>query len=95
MNKGGYVYIISNIQRTVFYIGVTADLRQRIYDHKQGTGSGFCKKYKCKYLLYYEWIQDISFAIDREKQLKNWHRDWKINLIKSINPDMKDLWDEI
>jgi len=93
--KGGYVYIITNKYRTVLYIGVTSDIRQRIYNHKEGNGSKFTAKYKCKYLVYYEWIPDIGFAIEREKQLKNWHRDWKFNLIRSVNPTMKDLYDEL
>ena len=95
MNNGGYVYIVSNQLRTVFYIGVTSDIRQRIYEHKQGEGCKFTSKYKCYLLVYYEWIPDIAFAIEREKQLKNWHREWKINLIKSVNPDMNDLYDEV
>jgi putative endonuclease len=93
--KGGYTYIISNQYRTTFYIGVTSDLRGRIYEHKQGTGSKFASKYKCVDLLYYEWHQDITHAIEREKQLKNWHREWKINLIKQENPLMEDLYDSL
>ncbi|HEY0899248.1 MAG TPA: GIY-YIG nuclease family protein [Sphingobacteriaceae bacterium] len=95
MNDGGYVYIVSNQYRTVLYIGVTSDIRQRIYEHKEGKGSKFTSKYKCHDLIYYEWIPDISFAIEREKQLKNWHRDWKFNLVKSVNPKMIDLYDEL
>ncbi|WP_256009521.1 GIY-YIG nuclease family protein [Desertivirga xinjiangensis] len=95
MTKVGYVYIVSNIQRSVFYIGVTSDLRQRIFEHKEEKGSKFTSKYRCTYLVYYEILGDISFAIEREKQLKNWHRNWKINLIKSMNPDMRDLYEEV
>ncbi|WP_167619008.1 GIY-YIG nuclease family protein [Maribellus sediminis] len=93
--KGGYVYIMSNNSRTTIYIGVTADLKTRIADHKNGIGSEFTTKYKLTELIYYEDFPDIYQAIDREKQLKNWRRDWKINLIKSVNPDMNDLFWEI
>ena len=89
--KQGHVYIMSNTYRTTFYIGVTADLRARIWQHVNNEGSAFVKKYKLYDLVYYEYFERIADAIDREKQLKNWHRDWKINLIKSENPDMKDL----
>jgi len=93
--KGGYVYIMSNSKRTTFYIGVTSNLKERIADHKNGVGSEFTSKYKLHDLLFYEDFPDIYQAIDREKQLKNWHREWKINLIKSVNPEMKDLYWEI
>jgi putative endonuclease len=93
--KGGFVYIMSNKHRTTFYIGVTSNLKTRIADHKNGIGSEFTKKYKLTDLLYYEDFPDIYQAIDREKQLKNWHKQWKINLIKSANPAMNDLFWEI
>ncbi|WP_321995694.1 GIY-YIG nuclease family protein [Draconibacterium orientale] len=93
--KGGFVYIMSNKSRTTFYIGVTSDLKTRIADHKNEIGSAYTSKYKLTDLLYYEDFPDIYQAIDREKQLKNWHRQWKINLIKSKNPQMNDLYWEI
>jgi putative endonuclease len=80
--KIGYVYIMSNVKRNVFYIGVTNDLERRVAEHKAGIGSLFTKKYNLNYLVYFERIFDIEQAIKREKQLKRWHRDWKINLIK-------------
>ncbi len=89
--KPGFVYIMSNFSKTTFYIGVTGKLEQRIAEHKIGEGSVFAQKYKLKYLVYFEEHPDMDQAINREKQLKNWHRDWKINLIKSINPSMRDL----
>lgn len=89
--KPGYVYIISNKNKTTFYIGVTNNLERRILEHKTGLGSKFAAKYLLADLLYFENFQNISDAILREKQLKNWHRDWKINLIKQLNPDMKDM----
>ena len=89
--KEGYVYILTNQVRTVFYIGVTADLVTRMKDHRAGKGSEFCQKYNVKILIYYELLTDIMSAIRREKQLKKWKREWKIELIKKRNPEMKDL----
>jgi putative endonuclease len=86
-----YVYILSNVKRTVFYIGITNNLRRRIYEYKEGLVKGFSQKYYLKYLVYFEEYPDINEAIIREKQLKNWHRQWKINLIRSKNPKFDDL----
>ena len=72
-------------------MGVTGDLRRRVYEHKQKLIDGFIKKYNLTSLVYFETINNMQDAIQREKQLKNWHREWKINLIESINPDLKDL----
>jgi len=92
--KRGFIYILSNKKRNTFYVRVTNNLKKRIAEHKSGIGSKFSCKYKLTDLLYYGEIQGFRKAIDREKQLKNWDREWKINLIKSINPDLKDLfWD--
>ncbi len=91
VNNIYFVYIVSNFTRTVFYIGVTNNLERRIYEHQNGLIEGFTRKYQLKYLVYYETFSNIQDAIKREKQLKNWHRDWKINLIKSMNPEMKEL----
>jgi putative endonuclease len=91
--KQGYVYILSNFSRTTFYIGVTSNLEYRIAEHRNGTASAFTSKYKLFYLVYFEEYQSIQLAIAREKHLKRWHREWKINLIKSTNPEMKDLMD--
>ncbi len=93
--KAGYVYILSNRNRTTFYIGVTSDLQTRIYQHHYEKGSKFTHRYNCHDLVYYEYFEDIVYAIDREKQLKRWHRDWKLNLIRTVNPDMKDLSEEV
>lgn len=93
--KGGFIYIMSNSRITTFYIGVTSDLKTRTADHKKGIGSNFTKKYNLTDLLYFEEFSDIYQAIDREKQLKRWHRNWKVNLIKSVNPEMRDLYWEI
>jgi putative endonuclease len=91
-----FIYIITNYNRTTSYIGVTNDLERRIKEHKSLKGSVFTSKYKLTDLVYYEEISSMKSAIAREKQLKNWHREWKINLIKELNPEMNDLakdWD--
>lgn len=92
MNVHYYVYIITNISNSVFYIGVTNNLRRRIYEHKNKIVKGFSSKYNLNKLVYYETFDDINFAIEREKQLKNWHREWKINLVIKSNPDFSDLY---
>lgn len=89
--KNYYIYILTNFHNTTFYIGVTNNLERRIFEHKQELMDGFSKKYKLKKLVYYEEYPTIIGAIEREKQLKNWHRVWKINLIKQLNPELKDL----
>ncbi|MCF8298804.1 MAG: GIY-YIG nuclease family protein [Saprospiraceae bacterium] len=89
--KPGFVYIMSNKNRTTLYVGVTNNIQRRALEHKSGTGSGFTGRYNLFNLLYFEKIDDIQIARKREKQLKNWHRDWKLNLIKEENPEMKDL----
>lgn len=86
-----FVYIITNFAKTTFYIGVTNNIERRMFEHKQELVNGFSKKYKLKKLVYLEEYVDIRDALEREKQLKNWHREWKINLIKTINPELKDL----
>jgi Predicted endonuclease containing a URI domain len=95
MSKNGFIYIITNKSDTVFYIGVTSNLEKRIYEHKNKLIKGFTTKYNVSKLVYFEVSNDITAAIQREKQLKNWHRDWKVNLIKENNPDFKDLYPEI
>ena len=89
--KQGYIYIMTNKYRTTFYIGITSDLTGRVWQHINNEGSQFVKRYRLYNLVFYEYYERITDAIDREKQLKNWHHDWKVNLIKSMNPEMKDL----
>ena len=86
-----WVYIMSNKNRTVLYIGVTNDLYRRYIEHKQEIIKGFTQKYKCHHLLYYEEFAGINEAIAREKVLKGWIRAKKDALIASINPDKLDL----
>ena len=88
-----FIYIMSNKHRTVFYVGVTNDLRARIKEHRLHTGGYFTCKYNCDDLIYYERFDSILDAIYREKQLKRWKRDWKEKLIRKLNPEMKDLSD--
>ncbi len=88
-----YVYILSNRRRTVLYIGMTNNLTRRIAEHRQGLVDGFTKRYRIRDLLWVETFGDVHDAITREKQLKNWHRDWKWNLIRQQNPDLVDLAD--
>ena len=89
--KQYFVYILTNKRNTTFYIGVTNNLERRMYEHKHELFEGFTKRYKLKKLVYFEDTPDVTSAIEREKQLKNWHRDWKVNLIKSANPELNDL----
>ena len=86
-----YVYIMTNSYRTTFYIGVTSDLSKRVIEHHEGVGSKFTSTYNLKDLVYFEEFTDIDQAISREKQLKNWHKEWKLNLIKTINPKLETL----
>lgn len=82
---------MSNKNRTTFYIGVTSAIKRRVLEHKLGKGSAFTSKYNLVDLVHYEIIEGMAECISREKQLKNWHRDWKINLIKENNPEMVDI----
>jgi len=95
MPKGGYIYIVSNLKRTVIYIGVTSNLSARSHEHKIGEGSNFTKKYQCIDLIYYECFESIEEAITREKALKKWKREWKFRLIKTKNEGLLDLYDEV
>jgi putative endonuclease len=93
--KKGFVYIMCNKQDGVLYIGVTSDIVKRVYEHKNGFVDGFTKQYNLKNLVYYEIYDDIEEAIKREKQLKNWHREWKIELVNKQNPHWEDLYESI
>ncbi len=93
--KQYYVYILASKKNGTLYIGVTNDLLRRIYEHKEGIIDGFTKKYGVKMLVYYEITSDINSAIKREKTLKKWNRQWKIDLIEKSNPNWSDLYNEI
>jgi len=92
-----YVYILTNIAKKVLYIGVTNELKERLYIHRNPDvlSKAFTAKYKCYYLIYWEQYSDIDTAIDREKQLKGWTRNKKDKLILDFNPTLKFLNDEI
>jgi len=87
-----YVYVLASKRRGTLYIGVTNDILRRVNEHKEGLVAGFTKKYKVSILVYYQQSEDIEAAIQREKQLKAWHRDWKIKLIEETNPNWNDLY---
>lgn len=86
-----YVYILTNKNNTTLYIGVTNNIVKRLFEHRTGLVEGFTKRYRLKKLVYLEEYNDINEAIAREKQLKNWHREWKLNLIRKVNPEFNDL----
>ena len=90
-----YVYILTNKTNNVLYIGVTNNLYRRISEHRQKKVKGFTQKYNCTKLVFFEETKYITDAIQREKQLKNWHREWKINLINEHNPKWEDLGEEL
>lgn len=90
-----WVYIVTNKPNGVLYIGVTGGLDDRMERHVSGEGSKFTSKYKLKTLVYFEEFQYVNDAIAREKQLKNWHRQWKINLIEESNPNWINLWEQL
>jgi putative endonuclease len=91
MNQA-YVYILSSQRNGTLYIGVTSDLIKRIYQHRNNLSEGFTKKYKVHRLVYFETTPSITGAIQREKQLKQWRRKWKIELIEKDNPEWVDLY---
>ena len=92
---GCYVYIMASKRNGTLYIGVTNDLALRVDEHRQGLVSGFTKRYDVHRLVYYEEHEDVRDAIVREKQMKKWRRRWKINLIEDVNPDWRDLCDDL
>ena len=89
--KQYYVYMLANRDNKVLYIGVTSDLERRIYEHKSKVSDGFSGRYNVTKLVYFEAGGDVRSAIEREKQLKQWHREWKDNLITESNPEWRDL----
>lgn len=92
--KSYYVYILASQKKGTLYIGMTNNLLRRVYEHKKKLVEGFTKKYGIDILIYFEETNDVNSAIHREKQLKRWKRDWKIELIENINPEWKDLYYE-
>ena len=90
-----YVYIITNKIRGTIYIGVTNNIARRMYEHRNQLIDGFTSKYKLDKLVYAEESENVEDAIRREKQLKNWHRNWKINLVESVNPNWEDWYETL
>ena len=86
-----YCYILSNKNRTVLYVGFTKGLDKRVQQHKSGNGANFTKRYSVFDLIYFEEYKESYLARSREKQLKNWHKEWKWNLVKISNPELKTL----
>ena len=93
--KTYYVYIMASKKNGTLYIGVTNDLHRRAWQHRNDVHEGFTKKYRVHDLVWYEATNDIHVAIQREKQMKKWRRQWKINLIEEENPNWDDLYDSI
>ncbi len=89
------VYMMANKKRGTLYVGVTSDLIQRVWNPKQGLTEGFSKRYGTKRLVYFEQLESMESAILREKQIKKWNRQWKLNLIFEHNPAWNDLWESI
>ncbi len=88
----GHVYIMANRRNGTLYTGVTGDLAQRVFEHKNGLTPGFASRHGCRRLVWYEEHFDIRDAITREKTIKRWPRRWKIELIEAMNPDWNELY---
>lgn len=93
--KGGYVYIMTNRKNGTLYRGVTADLCAPCHQHRNGRGATFSQRYGLTRLVYWAHFDEIERAIQREKTMKRWPRQWKLNAITALNPDWRDLYDEI
>lgn len=90
-----YVYILASQKNGTLYVGVTTDLQKRIWQHKNEQVEGFTKKYSVKNLVYFEIYEDYWDAANREKRIKKWNREWKINLIVKDNPEWEDLYETL
>ena len=95
MNKEYYVYILASNQNGTLYVGVTSNLIKRVWQHKNDLADGFTKKYQIHNLVYYEQTNLVEEAIKREKRLKDWKRNWKIELIEKSNPQWIDLYESL
>ena len=90
-----WVYILSNVPRGTLYVGVTNDLVRRVHEHRESLISGFSKRYKLKMLVYFERHDAPELAIQREKNIKHWSRQWKLELVETANPKWRDLFNDI
>ncbi len=95
MEKAGFVYIMANQRNGTIYIGVTSNLAKRVWEHRSGVVPGFTKKYRCHLLVWYEAHDNIEAARQRELQMKEWKRDWKLREIEGFNPEWEDLYERI
>ncbi len=94
MAKVFYTYILASGRNGTLYVGVTSNLAKRVHEHKTHSAKGFTDAYDVTKLVFYEQADSAEAAIAREKQLKRWHREWKLNLIEAGNPDWRDLADD-
>ena len=90
-----WVYVLTNVPRGTLYVGITNDLVRRAHEHRESLASGFSKRYRLKMLVYFERYDSPELAIQREKNIKHWSRQWKLQLVKSLNPKWRDLFNDI
>jgi len=95
VEKQPCVYVLASKRNGTLYVGATSNLVKRVHEHKNDLADGFTKKYRVHNLVYFELHEDMSDAIAREKQIKKWNREWKLELIEKSNPEWKDLYDNI
>jgi putative endonuclease len=95
MPRAGYVYLMASRRNGTLYLGVTSNLPQRVYQHRNGQADGFSKRYGCRNLVWYAVFDDIQDARARELQMKKWKRAWKLEAIEGMNPEWRDLLEEI
>ena len=93
--KGGWVYIVTNRPNGILYVGVTNNIARRAWEHREGLVDGFTKRYGLKRLVLAEYYEDISYAIQRERNMKHWPRTWKVRLILAANPEWRDLYEHL
>jgi len=93
--KSYYIYIMTNKYNKVLYTGITNDLNRRVYEHKNNLIEGFTKRYNCHKLVWFEECNDINGSIAQEKRMKKWKREYKENIINELNPDWKDLSNDL
>ncbi len=95
MRRNYYVYILASGPYGTLYVGITRDLKRRVWEHQNDFVKGYTQRYGVHNLVWYEVHEDPYEAITREKRIKKWNRDWKVNLIQSMNPAWEDLYDKI
>jgi len=95
MKKKSYTYILTNTTASIFYVGATEELKKQISAHRNGNGPELITDHNCKYLVYYEEYETITKANRRKEELQDWEKSWKIELIRTINPPLRDLWSEL